>query len=267
MIPRTHDGRVLFAVPWLDHVILGTTDEPRSAAELEPRPLEREIEFLLAHAAEYLAKPVARTDVLSVFTGLRPLVRKGSAGDTASLSRDHVISVSPSGLVTITGGKWTSYRKMAEDAVTRAAEISGLPSRKTKTETLQLHSAPSSLASGSPRRFACYGNEAASIERLIAEQPQLGQSLHPGLDTTVAEVVWAARYEMARTVDDVLSRRSRALQLDARAAIEAAPLVASVLARELGKDAGWIASQVAEFESMAAHYLPEKTAAIEGVHS
>jgi len=257
MIPRTSDGRVLFAVPWQDHVILGTTDEPRTTAELEPRPLEREIEFLIEQAAGYLTKPVSRADVLSVFTGLRPLVRKGNSAATKSISRDHVIAVSPAGLVTITGGKWTSYRKMAEDAVTRAAEVGGLSSHAAATETLQLHG---STAPGKPiatGRFAHYGSNAAAIEKLIADEPLLGRQLHPRLPTCHAEVVWAACHEMARTVEDVLSRRTRALQLDARAALEAAPAVAELLARELGRDHSWIAAQLLEFTTLAHGHLPE----------
>jgi len=261
MIPQTSDGRVLFAVPWQDHVILGTTDEPRTTAELEPRPLEREVQFLIEHAAEYLTKPIARADVLSVFTGLRPLVRKGNNAATASLSRDHVIAVSAAGLVTITGGKWTSYRKMAEDAVTRAAAVGGLTPHAAATEALRLHGAPAPGTTTVAPRFAPYGSDAAAIEKLIATEPPLGRRLHPRLAACVAEVVWAARYEMARTVDDVLSRRTRALQLDARAAIEAAPLVAELLACELGRDRAWVTAQIAEFKAIAHGCLPEGTIA------
>lgn len=253
MIPQTSDGRVLFAVPWQDHVILGTTDEPRAAAELEPRPLEREIEFLLDHAAEYLTRPVTRADVLSVFTGLRPLVRAGNSAATATLSRDHVIAVSPSRLVSITGGKWTSYRKMAEDAVTRAAEIGGLPHRPCATENLRLQGATDKPVAA--ECFARYGTDARALERLIAIEPALEAAVHPRLALTGAETVWAARTEMARTVDDVLSRRSRALQLDARAALEAAPAVAALLARELGRDQAWLEAQLAAFSEIARGHL------------
>jgi len=253
MIPQTSDGRVLFAVPWQGHVILGTTDEPRPGPELEPRSLENEVQFLIENAAAYLTKPIARADVLSVFTGLRPLVRKGNNAATASLSRDHVIAVSPSGLLTITGGKWTSYRKMAEDAVTRAAEVGGLEVRAAKTVTLPLFGA----VAGSAGRFAHYGNEAAALERLVTDEPALGRLLHPRLASCAAEVVWAARHEMARTVDDVLSRRTRALQLDARAALEAAPETARLLARELGQGEPWIARQIGEFGAIAEKYLPK----------
>ena len=252
MIPETKDGRVLFAVPWQDHVILGTTDEARSGPELEPKPLESEVRFLLEHAAAYLTEPVTRDDVLSVFTGLRPLVKQNHAAATKTLSRDHVIAVSPAGLVTITGGKWTSYRKMAEDAVTRAVKAAGLDARPARTEALSLLGATKKPAP----RFAQYGTEAAALEELIAADPGLGELIHPRLDHRRAEVVWAARKEMARTVDDVLSRRIRALQLDARAAREAAPAVADLLARELGRDAAWAAAQVREFSDLARGYLP-----------
>ncbi|MBI2511157.1 MAG: glycerol-3-phosphate dehydrogenase/oxidase [Opitutae bacterium] len=262
MIPRTSDGRVLFAVPWQGHVILGTTDEPRAAAELEPRPLEHEIEFLLEHAAEYLTRPVTRADVQSVFTGLRPLVRAGNSAATASLSRDHVIAVSPSGLVSITGGKWTSYRKMAEDAVARAAEVGGLPRRPCATENLRLHGASSAGLRPTDRppateaiHFAHYGTDARALERLAAIEPSLDTPVHPRLALRAVEVVWAARTEMARTIDDVLSRRSRALQLDARAALEAAPAVAALFARELGRDRRWIDDQLAVFDEIAHGYL------------
>jgi len=256
MIPRTRDGRVLFAVPWQDHVILGTTDEPRTVPELEPRPLEREVQFLLDHAAAYLDKPVARPDVLSVFTGLRPLVRQRNAAATASLSRDHVIAVSPSGLVSITGGKWTSYRKMAEDAVTHAAMTAGLEQRRARTETLCLHGSGAPGDADPATRFSPYGSDAAALEKLIADEPSLARRLHPRLAFCAAEVVWAARQEMARTVDDVLSRRTRALQLDARAAQEAAPAVAGLLARELGRDRAWVAGQIAAFTAVARGHLP-----------
>lgn len=280
MIPQTADGRVLFAVPWQNHVILGTTDEPRSGPELEPRPLEREVEFLLAHAAEYFTKPVARGDVLSVFTGLRPLVRQGNRAATKSLSRDHVIAISPSGLVTITGGKWTSYRKMAEDAVTRAATVGGLEGRESKTADLRLHGAAvvgaalrrDSVPAGDDRGvkpllqpirpdppFAPYGTDAHAIEQMIAAEPALGRPLHPRLPICAAQVVWAVRYEMARTVDDVLSRRIRGLQLDAGAAVELGPAVAELMARELGRNQAWIAAQLAEFAVIAGHHLVDQS--------
>jgi glycerol-3-phosphate dehydrogenase len=261
MIPKTSDGRVLFAVPWQHHVILGTTDEPRAEPETEPRSLDREIKFLLDHAADYFTKPPTRADVLSVFTGLRPLVRQHSAGATASLSRDHVIAVSPSRLVTITGGKWTSYRKMAEDTITRAAEVAALPSRPCVTATLRLHAATTTPPERPPRRFGHLGTEAQALEQLITTEPALGAPIHPRLGLRAADVVWAARTEMARTVEDVLARRSRALQLDARAALDAAPAVAALLARELHRDSGWVAEQLSAFGAVAHLHLAESETA------
>ena len=258
MIPRTSDGRVLFAVPWQDHVIVGTTDEPRPAPEIDPLPLAHEVEFLLAQANAYLAEPVALADVLSVFTGLRPLVRKGRAAATKSLSRDHVVAVSPAGLVTVTGGKWTSYRHMAEDAVTRAAAVGGLAPQTVRTQTLRLHGAPAAGRAVPTGRFAHYGTEAAALGKMIKGEPALGAALHPRLVLCGAEVVWAARHEMARTVDDVLARRTRGLQLDAHAAVAAAPRVAALLAQELGRNKAWIAAQVAEFSALAAGNFPDR---------
>jgi glycerol-3-phosphate dehydrogenase len=255
MIPETSDGRVLFAVPWQGRVILGTTDEPRPAPELEPRPLEREVQFLLEHASEYLSKPPTAADVLSIFTGLRPLVRQDNAGATKSLSRDHVIAVSPGGLVTITGGKWTSYRRMAEDTVDQVARAAGLAPHPSCTGSLALHGA----SPGTPPRFAQYGSDAVELERLVERDPALGRKLHPRLEVTAVEVVWAARHEMARTVEDVLARRNRALQLDARAAMEAAPEVARILAIELDRDDPWITHQTEDFAATAKYYLPAGT--------
>ena len=194
--------------------------------------------------------------MLSVFTGLRPLVRSDQSAATKSLSRDHVIAVSPGGLVTITGGKWTSYRKMAEDAVTRAAEVGALDQREAKTQALRLHAAPSGRSAATAKRFGRYGTDAAALEILIEREPALGREFHARLALCGAEVVWAVTREMARTLEDMLARRSRALQLDARAALEAAPAVAQLMARELGHDAAWTARQLEEFAAVAKNHLP-----------
>jgi glycerol-3-phosphate dehydrogenase len=223
MIPKTKDGRVLFAIPWQGHVVIGTTDVPVNDASLEPRPQEEEIAFLLREAATYLAKAPRQQDVLSTFAGLRPLV-KSSATHTAQLSRDHTIIVSASGLVTITGGKWTTYRKMGEEVVSRAAEVAGLEHKPSETRELRLHGAESNV------------------------------SASPALNSET--VRGAAREEMARTVEDVLARRQRTLFLDARAAVEAAPMVAATLADELKRDRSWREQQMAEFRELASNYLP-----------
>ncbi len=253
MVPRTSDGRVLFAIPWHGHTLVGTTDTPIAAATLEPVAMEEEVEFILATAAEYLTKAPKQTDVLSVFAGIRPLVRATGVANTAALSRDHVIHIDRSGLVTITGGKWTTYRHMAEDCVDQAATLAQLPERPCGTRQLRIHGFHG--AAKELGALAVYGSDAYEIRKLIADEAGLGERLHPALPYVRAEVVWAARHEMARTVEDVLARRTRALFLRARAAIEMAPAVAGLMASELGWDDAVQAKQLAEFRAMASHYL------------
>jgi glycerol-3-phosphate dehydrogenase len=253
MVPQTDDGRVLFAVPWHGCVLIGTTDTPVDEAVEEPRPLEEEIDFLLTHAARYLTRDPEPADVRSVFAGLRPLVSGGEGEDTASLSRDHTLQVSRSGLVTITGGKWTTYRKMAEDTVDQAAVVAGLELRPSPTRELPIHGFhPESGRLGS---LAVYGADAVEIEALARSAPELEGPVHPELEILRAEVVWAVRREMARRLEDVLSRRTRALILNARAAAEAAPDVAALMARELGRDQTWITGEVDDFRRLASGYL------------
>ena len=254
MVPKTDDGRVLFAIPWLDRVVVGTTDTPMDDAPLEPVPLAEEIEFLLEHAGRYLDRDPSKADVLSVFAGLRPLVGAEGDEDTASLSRDHTLLVSDSGLVTIAGGKWTTYRKMAEDVVDQAATLAGLDDRPCVTRDLHIHGHHAQA-----ERFgdlAAYGSDAPGIREVFRESEGLDEPLHPSVPTRAGEVVWAARWEMARTVEDVLSRRTRLLLLDARAAMEVAPRVAELMAAELGRDSAWRRSQVDAFRELAQGYLP-----------
>lgn len=252
MIPRTDDGRVLFAVPWHGRVVVGTTDTKLEQTSLEPRPLEQEIAFLLSHTARYFSKDPQSSDVLSIFAGLRPLVKTGDGMQTSSIARDHVVVVSPSRLITITGGKWTTYRHMAEDTVDKAISVAGLPPRPCSTETLRLH-AWQEMPADEP--FAVYGADAPALKQLFREQAGWDALLHPRLPYRVGEAIWAARYEMARTVEDVLARRTRALLLDARASIEAAPRVAEALAGELGFDAAWQQREVARYQALARGYL------------
>lgn len=252
LVPHTDDGRVLFAVPWHGRVVVGTTDTPVAERSLEPRALPEEIDFLLGHAARYLTRDPSPPDVLSIFAGLRPLVRgTKAAAKTAALSRDHVLLVSPAGLVTIAGGKWTTYRKMGEDTIDHAAMVAGLDERPSRTADLRLHG-----WSEDPhlREWSSHGADAPKLARVAAEQPGWDEPLHPSLPYRVCEVVWAARREMARTVEDVLARRTRSLLLDARASVEVAPRVAALLAVELGKDAAWRQRQVAEYGKLAEGY-------------
>ncbi len=239
LVPHTDDGRVLFAVPWHDKIIVGTTDTPVSKPSIEPHALPEEIDFILEQIGRYLRKIPTRKDIRSVFAGLRPLV-KSSSKKTAELARDHLILVSESGLITITGGKWTTYRRMAEDTVNKAIQRAGLPERRCVTEALPI-----------------YDGDGAGIRALVAAKPQWGERLHPALPYLQADIVWAAREELCITVEDALSRRTRSLLLDARAAVECAPLAASLLAEELGRDPAWQKQQVNFFRELAGNYLPD----------
>lgn len=253
MVPHTDDGRVLFAVPWRDKVIVGTTDTPVTDVCLEPRALDEEIEFILKHAARYLTKDPTTRDVLSVFAGLRPLVRAGDSKNTAALSRDHTLMISKSGLVTITGGKWTTYRKMGQDTVDQAAIVAGLDERPCKTEDMRIHGWLKNYDVLDPLHY--YGSDALGIQKLIKEKSSLGEKLHPNLPYVKAEVVWAVREEMARNIEDVLSRRTRALLLDARASITIAAKVAQIMAHELNKNEEWQKSQIDGYTRLANEYI------------
>lgn len=258
MVPHTDDGRVLFVIPWHGRVLVGTTDTPMKSPDLEPRALEEEIGFILRNASRYLARDPQRSDICSVFAGQRPLVRppRSDGSSTKQISRNHEVLISDGGLVTIVGGKWTTYRKMAEDAISHAALIGELPERKCVTETLQLHGWMSPHAPVQDEALAVYGSDAQQLARLIEAEPELAAPLAAGLPYQLAHVAWAARHELARTVEDVLARRTRVLFLDAQAAIDAAPAAAQVLAKELGQSPKWAAAQVAEFRALAAGYLP-----------
>jgi len=250
MVPKTSDGRVLFVIPWHGHAVAGTTDTPVDEPSLEPRPYEEEIEFVLETAARFFARPPSRKDVLAVFVGLRPLVK--GEGKTSALSRDHMIHVDSSGLLTITGGKWTTYRHMAEDCVDHAITLGKLEDMACTTKNLRIHGyMEDSAALGS---LEVYGSDAEAIRRLAGD-PALAVQLHPALPYIAAEVVWATRAEMARTVEDALARRTRALFLNASAAMAMAEPTAKLMAAELGRDEAWVEAQVREFCELAVQYL------------
>lgn len=257
LIPNTEDGRVLFAVPWRGRVVVGTTDTPLLKASPEPQALDEEIDFILRTASRYLTRAPKRSDVLSIFAGLRPLAapQRGSAS-TKEISRSHKMLVSRAGLVTITGGKWTTYRRMGQDAVDRIIALGRLPPAPSQTAHLPIHGAtPTPECRG---HLAVYGSDLPALQELIAQRPELGRPLDETLEFLRAEVVWAARYEMARTVEDVLARRVRVLFLDAAAAIRMAPQVATLLAQELSRTEQWQQQQVEAFTALARHYLPEQ---------
>ncbi len=255
LVPRTDDGRVLFAIPWHDRVLVGTTDTPVSDLALEPRPLHEEIAYLLGYLERYFTRPPAPGDVRSVFAGLRPLLRGKAGEQTARLSREHAVMMSDSGLVTITGGKWTTYRRMAMDAVDCAARSGGLAHVPSATAGLKLHGWRDTSTNGD-QSLAVYGSDAPAVAALCNERPEWARPLHPSLPYLAGEAIWAARHEAARCVHDVLARRTRALFLDARASIESAESVAALLALELGRSPAWQAAQTAEFKKLAAAYLP-----------
>ncbi len=255
MVPKTRDGRIIFAIPWLGKVVIGTTEVPVAAVEMEPGHDESEIAFLLETINPYLARAVTRADILSIFSGLRPLVT-GAEANTAKLSREHHIDSSASGLVTVAGGKWTTYRRMAEDTLDFAIAHKLLPPRACVSKGVRLHGAPAPEEAEARRGepLAQYGTDAEAVRRLAQEDHSLNAGMDEALAVTAAEVVYAVREEMARTVEDVLSRRTRALLLDARAAERAAPAVAAAMAPELGKGEDWIAAQVAGFRELARRF-------------
>ena len=255
MVPQTDDGRVLFAIPWHNRTVVGTTDTPLSEHSLEPRALDEELEFLLVHSQRYLTKDPQASDVLSTFAGLRPLVRSPEAESTAEISRDHVIQISQSGLVTIAGGKWTTYRKMGEDVIDQASVIGDLEERPSPTKDLHLHGWHEYAETFGDLEH--YGADAPAVQTTLREQAEWQELLHPNLPYKKGEVIWAVRHEMARTVDDVLARRTRALLLDARASIDAAPTVAGMMASVIGLDAAWQEKQVKIYTEMARGYLIE----------
>jgi glycerol-3-phosphate dehydrogenase len=252
MVPDVGEGRVMFAIPWHGHALLGTTDSAIPAPVIEPVPRAEEVHALLGTAARYLDVRPALGDVLSVFTGIRPLVRRGETAVTAALSRDHTIEIDRSGLVTTTGGKWTTYRHMAEQTIDRAVRHGGLPDRRCVTASLRIHGAPASPRADDA--LAQYGSNADQIRELSAAEPALARALDPALPCTGAEVLWAVRHEMARTVEDVLARRCRALFLNAAAAARMAPAVAALLARELGRDTAWVRDQLETFGALVNGY-------------
>lgn len=252
LVPHTADGRVMFAIPWHGHTLVGTTDTAIEEAPVEPVPFAEEIDFILETAAQYLDHAPSRRDILSAWGGIRPLVKAG-AGATAALSRDHSIHIDRNGLLTIAGGKWTTCRKMAEDCVNQAALLAGLTERECVTRTLRIHGFHHNA-----RQFGhlgVYGSDATRIQDMIRQQPELSEQLDGALPFTAAEIVFTVRHEMAQSLADLLSRRLRALPLNARSAIRMAPKAAELMAAELGRPEVWAASETEAFQKLAQGYL------------
>ncbi len=253
MIPKTDDGRVLFAIPWYDKVVVGTTDTPLDDISNEPKALEKEIEFILHTAGKYLTRKPERKDIKCIFAGLRPLAADpGNPSATKEVSRRHKITLNPSGLLSITGGKWTSYRRMAEETINRGIKAGILPKKACTTRKLRLLSDGKPVNNG---RLRIYGDGAEEIESMITDNQSLGEKLHPDLPYTKAEIVWICRNEMPVKAEDILARRTRALLLDAKASINIAPEVIKIMADEMGYDKEWQEEQLTEYKNLVMNYL------------
>jgi glycerol-3-phosphate dehydrogenase len=253
MIPKTDDGRVLFAIPWYNEVVVGTTDTPLDEITLEPVALESEIDFILNTAGRYLVKPPQRSDILSVFAGLRPLAANSSdPSSTKEVSRRHKIILTSSGLLTIVGGKWTTYRMMAEETLNKAIKAGFLEKRKCITSDFKLGS-KSENNPGS--RLHIYGNHALEIEKMIEDNPGSGEPLDPRLPYTRAELRWICRNEMAVTLEDLLARRTRALILNAMASADICGEAASLMADEMGLSTEWQAAQIKAYMETVKNYI------------
>jgi glycerol-3-phosphate dehydrogenase len=256
MVPHTDDGRVLFVIPWHERCLVGTTDALAPEPIMEPRATDEEVEFILRNAARYLDRDPTRADILSVFAGLRPLVRhEGKA--TKKISREHEVLVSPHGLVSIIGGKWTTYRKMADDVMDHAIDVGGLDRGACVTESLHLRGWLGREDAAMPEEnwLRVYGADATEVMAVCDEVDRGHELLHERLPYPRGVVAHAARFEQALRVEDVLSRRTRSLLLDARAAGECARDVAELLGAELGRDADWTAREVAAFGKLVDGYV------------
>jgi glycerol-3-phosphate dehydrogenase len=253
MIPKTDDGRVLFAIPWYGKVVAGTTDTPLDTITMEPKALDEEIDFILRTAGKYLTSKPSRTDVQCIYAGLRPLAANpDNPQSTKEVSRRHKITLSPSGLLSIVGGKWTSYRRMAEETIDRGIKAGMLPAARCRTKNFPFYHNATLLKDD---RLKIYGDRAWEIEKMITGNPSSGKLLHPGLPYTKAEIIWICRNEMPGKLEDVLARRTRALLLDARASLEIAHGVAEIMAAELGRDGKWVEEQTADYKKLTENYL------------
>jgi len=253
MIPKTDDGRVLFAIPWYNEVVVGTTDTPLDTISLEPVALDKEISFILQTAEKYLVKPPRREDILCIFAGLRPLAANpDNPAATREVSRRHKITLSPSGLLSIIGGKWTTYRRMAEETINKAIKAGFLDRRVCVTSNLKL----TALAKIDPsNRLHIYGEGSNEIEKMISEKPYLGMPTDPRLPYNRAEIIWICRNEMPLTIEDLLARRTRALFLNARASSDIATEVAGLMAEELGFDVKWQKEQIESYNQLVKNYI------------
>jgi len=251
MVPQTTDGRVLFAVPWNDYVVVGTTDTPINETLEEPVALESEIKFILNNAGAYMTKKPTRKDVRSVFVGLRPLAAsENNSESTKEVSRHHKITVSTSGLISVLGGKWTTYRKIAEDTVNTLQAVGGLPERQCNTRTLPIFGYEPHSDWEDPMHY--YGTESKKISALNSKKATT--SLSRKFFITENQIIWAVQEEMAVTLEDILARRTRCLFLNAFETEKIAPQVASIVAEKFGHDASWIKKELKNFNTLVKKY-------------
>jgi glycerol-3-phosphate dehydrogenase len=253
LIPKTEDGRVLFAIPWKNRTLIGTTDIPVPEPTLDPSPTDEEINYMLEHVTTYLKNVPERNDILSTYAGLRPLVAS-NADKTSEISRDHHVEVTKPGMITVTGGKWTTFREMGEDAVDQAINSGTLSDKSSSSRDVEIHGYTTNQASSD--HLSVWGSDRERINDFIEGNPEWGKPLHPDLPYPRGIVPWSVRHEMARTVEDVLSRRTRCLILDARATMNCAEDVAELMVAELGYDEDWQKQQVKRFRELAENYIP-----------
>lgn len=254
MIPKTPDGRVMFAIPWHQHLIIGTTDNPVDEKLFEPKATDEEIELILTTANQYLNQPIKKEDILSIYAGLRPLIApQNNDKHSKEISRGHEVVYSDGGLISILGGKWTTYRKMAEDGVNMAAFLGNLPKKECKTKSLPVHG--SRFNNNFNEAFNVYGSDADEIKGIIDTKPENAELIHPNLPYTKGEVIWCTRHEMAQQIEDILCRRTRSILLNARASSESAPIVADLMMKELEKDETWKNEQLKKFNILVSQYL------------
>lgn len=257
IIPQTKDGRVLFFIPWKKHLLVGTTETPLDKVREEPVPFHKEIEYLLEYTQKFLTKKVTKSDILSAFAGIRPLVKLPDIHknkNTSELSRDYRILISDSHLISVLGGKWTSYRKMGQDTIDQAVKLANLPLYPSITEQLPIHGFTTQPSKNDDWFY--YGDDAYQVEQLANHAPEMLKKMHPDLSCRPVDVVWAVQNEMARNVEDVLARRTRSLLLGAKASVEIASMVASIMAKELGYNRDWEKGQVQKYSDLAKSYIP-----------
>lgn len=250
MVPHTSDGRVLFAVPWNDYVVVGTTDTLIKEPLVEPIALDSEIDFILENAGAYMTTPPSRADIKSVFSGLRPLAApKDNSGATKEISRHHKVTVSTAGLVSVLGGKWTTYRKMAEDVINTAQSVGGLPERACLTQNLPIHGYDYNSDWTNPLHV--YGTD---IEKIMQLSEDGNTSLSNLFHISRNQILWGVKEEMAQTLEDILARRTRCLFLNVKESLRIAPQVANIMAKAMGNSTQWEKNQIKEFTELTKHY-------------